>query len=337
MDYKDLLNDIKAKKFKPVYLLHGDESYYIDKIADFMEDAILTPAEKDFNCSIFYGKDTAPQTVIDACVRFPMFAEHNLVIVREAQMMKTKGSEIDLLEPYILHPSKTTILVLCYKDGKFDARKKIFKSIKSAGIVFESQSLKENEVPVFIEAYLKRKKVKATGKAIRILLDYLGTDLSKIINELDKLCINIKEGEEITEALIEKNIGISKDYNVFELQSALLTKNTTLAFTIATYMNDNQKANPFVVIISNIHAAFQKLYHFLAGGSVSDNDFYPIYGIHGSQKNEYKAARSLYTPQRVEQIFELLLEFDLRSKGLNNGKTENDQLLKELVYRIIQE
>ena len=335
MDYKDLLNDIKAKKFKPVYLLHGEEAYYIDKIAEYMEESILTPAEKDFNCSIFYGKDTQPQQLIDACVRFPMFASYNLVVLREAQMMKTRGSEIDKLEPYLQNPSATTILVLCYKDGKFDARKKMFKLIKDKGIIFESQPLKDNEVPIFIESFLKRKKVSADGKAIRILVDHLGTDLSKIINELEKLCINLKEGDIITSELIEKNIGISKDYNVYELQSALLTKNTTLAFTIITYMNDNPKANPFVLTISNIHAAFQKLYHFMEGGNVNDFDMFRIYGIHSSQKNEFKAARTLYTPSRVEEIFELMLEFDLRSKGLHNGKTESEELLKELVYRIL--
>lgn len=335
MDYRDLVSDIKARKFKPVYLLHGEESYYIDKISEFMEDNILTPEQKDFNISIFYGKDSTPTQVMDAAMRFPMFADFNLVIVREAQMMKTKGSEIDKLEPYIQNASATTILVLCYKDGKFDARKKMFKLIKDKGVVFESQSLKDNEVPIFIETFLKRKKVTADGKAIRILVDHLGTDLSKIINELEKLCINLKDGDQITSELIEKNIGISKDYNVYELQSALLTKNTTLAFTIISYMNDNPKANPFVLTISNIHAAFQKLYHFMAGGNVKDFEMFTIYGIHSSQKNEFRAARSLYTPSRVEEIFELMLEFDLRSKGLHNGKTEADELLKELVYRIL--
>ncbi|MFI5171345.1 MAG: DNA polymerase III subunit delta [Chitinophagales bacterium] len=335
MDHKDLINEIKSRKFKPVYLLHGDESYYTDKIAEYMEENILSPEQKDFNCSIFYGKDANPQQIIDACTRFPMFAEHNLVILREAQMMKTKGSEIDKLEPYLENPSNSTILVICYKDGKFDARKKFFKLIKEKGLVYESESLKESEVPIFIENYLKRKKATADGKAISVLIDYLGTDLSKIINELEKLCINLKEGERITVDLIEKNIGISKDYNVFELQSALITKNVAQAFTIVNYMNDNSKANPFVLTVSNIHSAFTKLYHYLLGGDVNDWDMYKIYQIHSSQKNEYRAARNLYTVDRVEEIFELVLEFDLRSKGVYNVETSPEELLKELVYRIL--
>ena len=335
MDYKDLISDIKARKFKPVYLLHGEESYYIDKIAEFMEENILTPAERDFNCLIFYGKDTHPQQVIDACSRFPMFAERNLVILREAQMMKTRGSEIDKLEPYLEHISPTTILVICYKDGKFDARKKMFRLIKEKGIVFESQALKENAVPAFIEAWLKRKKVSAEPKAVNILVDYLGTDLSKITNELEKLCINLNEGEKITTGLIEKNIGISKDYNVYELQSALLVKNSTRAFTIVDYLNNNQKANPFILTITNIFAAYQKLYHFLLGPSVSDFEIYKHYQIHSSQVNEFKKAKSLYSPQRVEEIFEIILEYDLRSKGVFNVETPSEELLKEMVYRIM--
>lgn len=335
MDHKDLINELKAGKYKPVYLLHGEESYYIDKLAEYMEENILSPEQKDFNCSIFYGKDANPLQVIDTCTRFPMASDYNLVILREAQMMKTKGSEIDKLESYLENPSKSTILVICYKDGKFDARKKIFRFIKDKGLIYESEQMKENEIPVFIEAFLKRKKASADSKSISVLIDYLGTDLSKIINELEKLCINLKDGEKITVDLIEKNIGISKDYNVFELQSALITKNSTRTFTIVNYMNDNPKANPFVLTISNIHSAFTKLYHYLLGGDVSDWDMYKIYQIHSSQKSEFRAARSLYTAYRVEEIFELLLEFDLKSKGVYNVETTSGELLKELVFRIL--
>ena len=335
MDYRDLVSDIKARKFKPVYLLHGEESYYIDKISEFMEDNILTPEQKDFNISIFYGKDSTPTQVMDAAMRFPMFADFNLVIVREAQMMKTKGSELDKLETYVERASPTTILVICYKDGKYDARKKLFKQIKDRGLVFESEALKESEVPIFIEAYLKRKKVTAESKAIRVLIDYLGTDLSKMTNELDKLCINLPANGQITVEQIEKNIGISKDYNVYELQSALLMKNTEQVFTIVDYINDNQKANPFVLTIATIHAAYQKLYHLILGGDVGDFDMFKIYGIHSSQKNEFRSARKHYSRQRVEEIFELILEYDLRSKGVENGETDHAALLKELAYKLI--
>lgn len=335
MDYRDLIADIKARKFKPVYLLHGDESYYIDKLSEYMEDNILTPEQKDFNCSIFYGKDSNPQQVMDAAMRFPMFADFNLVILREAQMMKTRGSELDKLETYVERASPTAILVICYKDGKYDARKKLFKQIKEKGLVYESETLKEADVPIFIDNYLKRKKVTADSKAIRVLIDYLGTDLSKMTNELDKLCINLPANGQITVEQIEKNIGISKDYNVYELQSTLLMKNATKVFTIVDYINDNPKANPFILTIANIHAAYQKLYHLILGGDVTDFDMFKIYGIHSSQKNEFRNARKHYSRERVEEIFELILQYDLRSKGVENGETEHGALLKELTYKLI--
>lgn len=335
MDYRDLINDIKSRKFKPLYLLHGEESYYIDKIAEFMEDNILPPDQKDFNFSVFYGKDTHPQTVIDTCMRFPMFSDFNVVMIREAQMMKERGKEIDKLDAYADKASPTTILIICYKEGKFDARKKLFKTIKDRGIVFESAPIKESELPIFIEQYLKRKKVSIDSKAVRLLIEYLGSDLAKMSNELDKLCINLPESGMITVEQIEKNIGISKDYNVFELQSALLTKNMQQAYTIVQYINDNPKANPFVLTITNIHAAYQKLYHYLLGGDVSDFDMYKVYQIHSSQKNEYRRARSLYSVERVEEIFEILLDYDLRSKGVNNNETPTEELLREMVFKIM--
>ncbi len=335
MDHVDFVNEIKARKFKPLYLLHGEESYYIDKLAEYMEESILSPEQKDFNISIFYGKDSNPQQVMDAAMRFPMFADFNLVILREAQMMKTRGSELDKLDVYAERPSPTTILVICYKDGKYDARKKLFKQIKDKGLVYESETLKEADVPIFVEKYLKRKKVTIDSKAVRVLIEYLGTDLSKMTNELDKLCINLPANGQITVEQIEKNIGISKDYNIYELQSALLMKNSTKAFTIVDYINDNLKANPFILSVSNIHAAFQKLYHLILGGDVTDYEMYKVYGIHSSQKNEFRAARKFYSRERVEAIFELILEYDLRSKGVENGSTEHDGLLKELVYKIM--
>ena len=335
MDHVDLIKEIQSKRFKPVYLLHGDESYYIDKIAGFMENNILSPEQKDFNCSIFYGKDSTPQAIIDACRRFPMFADYNLIILREAQMMKTRGSELDKLESYTENPSPTTILVICYKEGKFDARKKMFRQIKEKGLVFESESLKENEVPHFIENYLRKKKIIAESVAVRLLVDHLGTDLSKITNELEKLCINLTEGERITPELIEKNIGISKDYNVYELQSALLTKNFVKAFTIVDHFNSTPKANPFVLTMANVFAAYQKLYHFILGGNVSDWDMWKVYQIHSTQSGDFKMARSLYTKERVEEIFETILEYDLRSKGVFNVETPQGELLKEMVYQIM--
>ena len=331
MDHVDIVNEIKAKKIRPVYLLHGEESYYIDKISEYIETSVLKPEEKDFNCSIFYGKDSHVQDVIDACRRFPMFSDYQLIIVREAQQLR----DLDKLENYVEHIVPTTILVLNYKNGKYDARKKLYKAINQKGIVFESAPVKEAGIPAFIENYVRRRKLHADQKAVNLLVDYLGTDLSRITNELDKLCINIPEGGKITVEEIEKNIGISKDYNVYELQSALLTKNMSHAFTIVNYLNHNSKANPFVLTISSIHAAFLKLYQYLLGGDVNDWELWKTYQIHSSQSGDYKKARTLYQVHRVEEIFELILEYDLRSKGVNNAETATEELLREMVYRIL--
>ncbi|MEZ5013642.1 MAG: DNA polymerase III subunit delta [Chitinophagales bacterium] len=337
MDHVALYKEIKTGKYKPVYLLHGEEAYYIDNIAAYIEETVLTPAEKDFNCHIFYGKDSNPQQVMDACMRFPMFAAYNLVIVREAQMMKNRGNELDLIEKYVAHPSPTTILVICYKGGKYDARKKLMRQCKEQGIVFESALLKEEQIPAFIEKALARRKVQAETKAVQLLVDYLGTDLARINNELEKLCINLTEGEKITTALIEKNIGISKDFNVYELQSALLTKQAGKAFRIVTFMSENPKLHPFVLTMSNVHAAFQKLYHMHLGGQVPDKLLWNTYQIHSSQAGDYKQAMRHYSTERVEDVFGIILEYDLRNKGVHNDQTNEEELLREMVYRIIHE
>jgi DNA polymerase-3 subunit delta len=341
MDFHEVIKSIELKKYRPIYLLHGEESYFIDKLSEYIENNILTPEQKDFNCTIFYGADAQPQDIIDACRRYPVFAQHQVVVLREAQHMKIlrearEFKELERLEAYFANPVQTTILVLCYKNGKFDARKKNFKLIKENGVIFESQSMKESQIPSFIDKYLKRKNAAIDEKARSLLVDYIGTDLSRITNELDKLWINIPHGSKITSRDIEKNIGISKDYNVFELQTALLTKNAAKAFTIVKYLNENSKANPFVLTLANIHAAYQKLFHYLVGGSVSDNDLYRLYGIHYSQAAAYREAQKLYNLERVEEIFGITLEYDLRSKGVNNGETSSDELLKELVYKIME-
>lgn len=330
-----LLREIQAGKTYPVYLLHGEESYYTDRIAQFMEDTLLAAGERDFNCRTFYGKDAAFLDIIEACRQLPMFATLNLVFLKEAQTMKNRGNELDKLEIYAENPTPGTILVICYKEGKFDARKKLFKLIKEKGLVFESQGLKEPEIPGFIAGFLKRRNVQADAKAVDLLVEYLGTDLSKIANALEKLCINLGEDRRIRPADIQKNIGISKDYNVYELQSALLTKNFKKAFTVVKYINDNLRVNPFVLTIANVHAAFQKLYHYLLGGDVNDKDLYYVYQIHYTQAAAYKRARSLYSIMRVEEIFGMLLEYDLRSKGVHNADTTHQDLLSELVYKIL--
>ncbi|MBC8045169.1 MAG: DNA polymerase III subunit delta [Fimbriimonadaceae bacterium] len=331
MTHVDLIKDIQAKKLAPVYLLHGAESYYIDKISEYIENTVVTEEERSFNHSVFYGKDSNVQDILDTCRRFPMFANKQVVTIREANHLKG----LENFESYLNHLVPSTILIICYKGGTLDKRKKVYKLLQDKGVVFESTELKENEIPLFIENYLKRKNFSVESKANNLLVDYLGTDLNKITNELDKLIINLQPGAKITVKEIEENIGISKDHNVWELQSALLIKDSSKAFKILHYLNQNPKTNPFVLTISNLHSGFVKLYHFMHGQDAKDWDLFRMYGIHGTQANEYRKAKTLYTKQDVENIFGIFLEYDLRSKGLHNVETPTEQLLREMLYRIL--
>lgn len=333
MTQSELIKDIQSKKIAPVYLLHGEEDYYIDKISEFLEDELLTEEEKSFNLSVFYGRDGNVQGIIDAARRFPMFAEKQIVEIREANQLKG----IEGLEQYLLHIVPSTVLIICHKGGSLDKRKKIYKLIQDKGIVFDSVHPKENEIPAFIDKYLKKKNVSIDNKANHQLVDYLGRSLSKIVNELDKLILNVKAGSVISSKEIEEHIGISREHNVWELQSAMLVKNSAKVFSILHVLNQNLKLNPPVLTISTLHSAFVKLYLFQNGPEVKDWDLFKLYGIHSSQVQEFRTAKSLYPKKDVERIFSLFLEYDLRSKGLHNVNTPVEELLKEMVYRIMFE
>lgn len=333
MKLEALLKDIKEKKIAPIYLLHGEEGYYIDRISEYIENTVLTEEEKTFNQTTFYGKDADVQNILDTCRRFPMFANRQVITIREANQIHKDN--LDKFESYIVNPVQTTTLVFCYKNGTLDKRKKIYKLLNENGIVFESEIKKESEIPVFIERYVKKKNYTIDSKANNLLVEYLGTELNKITNELDKMIINLKEGAKITVKEIEEYIGISKDYNVWELQSSLLVKDIAKSFKILHYLNQNPKTNPSVLTISNLHAGFVKLYQFMHGPDARDWDLFRMYGIHGSQANEYRKAKSIYSKRDVEKIFGIFLEYDLRSKGLHNVETPTEELLREMTYKIL--
>ena len=221
MTYPQIIKELKAKKYSPIYLLHGNEPYYIDKISRYVEENVLTEGEKSFNQMIMYGKDTDHKTLIDTCSRYPMMASHQVVILKEAQEMKT----LKELLPYIEKPVHTTILVICFKHKKFDGRTKFGKLVKQKALIFESKKLYDNQIPDWIQSYLKDKKLSISPSASVLVAEYLGENLSKVSNELDKLAINLAPGTEVNEKHIQEQIGISKEYNVFELQKALGAKN----------------------------------------------------------------------------------------------------------------
>ena len=332
MNYKDVIQQLKKREFRPVYFLHGDESFYIDTISDFFEEKVMKEGEKAFNFTILYGKDTDFKDVVDTARRYPMMAEHQLVIVKEAQEMKTLA---DLLS-YIEKPQPTTILVICHKHKKLDARTKFAKAIMQHAFVFESSKLYDNQLPEWIISYLKDHKLSIKPDAADLLAEYLGNDLSKISNELDKLALNISEGTFVTAELIEKFVGISKEYNIFELTKALSTRDVAKSNKIVYFLNNNAKKNPLVVTLGTLFSFFSKVYalHFLA--NKNDKEAAAALGLRSEWAlKEYKVAIKYYSYAKTEQIIHFLHEYDMRSKGLGNVNTEDDELLKELVFKIL--
>ena len=333
MSVAEIKKDIQNRKFKPIYLLHGDEPFYIDELADLLEDSVLSEAEKGFNQSIFYGKDTDVLTVINAAKRYPMMSDYQLILVKEAQDLKLdKASEA--FQAYCEKPLPSTILVLCYKHAKFDKRKKVFKVIEKTGLVFESATIYENKVPAWIEDFVKGKKFHINPQASALLAEYLGNDLSKISNELEKLMLNIPQGQEITSKEIQDNIGISKEYNVFELQNALAKKDVLKANQIVNYFEANPKANPMVLVLGNLSSWFTKIlkYHYVTDKSQLAKEL----GVNPYFIKDYDLAARNYGLSKTFYVISLLREYDLKSKGVDStNNTEAGDLMRELVWKII--
>lgn len=332
MSFEKIMTDLKAKKYAPIYFLMGDESYFIDKITNYIADKVLPESEKAFNQSVLYGKDTDIRTVITTAKRFPMMAEHQVLIVKEAQHLK----RIDDLAYYAEKPLKSTILVFNYKFKTLDKRKKVYKLLKKKAVLFESKKLYDYQIPEWIKKYLASKKIGLSPEAGRLLADSLGNDLSKITNELDKLIITIPAGQsQITPDLIEKNIGISKDFNTFELQKALVKKDVLKANRIINYFGQNQREHPMVLIISSLFFFFKKvlLFHFLP--NKTDRIAASALKINPYFVKEYKQAAQKYSPRKTVEIISLLRQYDLKSKGVENASASPGELLKELIFKIL--
>ena len=332
ISYDEIFKDLKLGKYYPIYLLMGDEAYFIDEITEIIAGKILTEEEKSFNYTVFYGKDTDAVSVINAAKRFPMMSKYQVIIVKEAQDLKG----IDDLVYYVDKPLNSTILVINYKYGMLNKTKKLYKALQKSAVIFESKKLYDNQIPSWINVYLKNKNCTIRPEAAILLTDFLGDNLGKIATELDKLIITLPgNSREITKEHIEKNIGISKDYNNFELQKALAQKNNYKALQIIDYFNKNPKDNPLVVTITNLYFYFSKLlmYHYLpdkSKGNVAGKLRINPYFV-----GEYSAASKLYPAGKIVNIISWLREYDLRSKGYKNNSTTDGDLLKELVYKII--
>jgi DNA polymerase III subunit delta len=331
LTWEEIYKDLRNKVYYPVYLLMGEEPFYIDVISGYIEENVLTDTEKEFNQTVLYGRETDIPTIISTAKRFPMMSNHHLVIVKEAQNIK----DIENLDPYIKNPLNSTILVICYKYKTVDKRKSFVKNVGKAGVVMESKKLYERDMPGWITTYVKRSGYVISDKATRMLADHLGNDLGKVVNEVKKVFISLPKGSEITTTIIEQNIGISKDFNIFELQNALGEKDSFKAFQIARYFADNPKSNPFVVTLSLLHMYFARLlvYHSLKDRSQSnvaaELKISP-YFVSGVQK-----AAAKYPVSKLIDIFSDLRVYDLRSKGVNNNSVTHGELLKELIYKIL--
>jgi DNA polymerase-3 subunit delta len=330
--YEEIISDLKKRIFKPVYFLAGEEPYYIDLITDFIEENLLPESEKSFNQIVLYGEDTTVPAIIDAARRFPMMASHQVVIIKEAQSLR----KIEDLVYYVDKPQPSTILVINYKYKVIDKRTKLYKALESHAVYFESPRLRDYQVPAWIERYLMTQGIKTDPDASAMLTEYLGTDLHKIANELQKLLITLPPGKPvITTTLIEKNIGISKDYNNFELQKAVGEKNILKANMIVHHFANNPKDNPITLSIASLFSYFSKLltYHYLP--DKSRNNAAATLKINPYFVKDYEVSASKYNVAKTVQIISLLRTYDMKSKGYGDLSSEPGDLLKELVFKIL--
>lgn len=332
MEFETIMQNLKKKVFHPIYLLQGEEPYFIDQVSNYIEKNALPEAEKGFNQTIFYGKDTEEQTIAETSWRYPMMAEKQVVIIKEAQSLK----KIENLAPYAERPMASTILVLNYKYKNLDARTKLYKAIKSKGVILTTKKLYENKVPAWIDNYLKQHNYTITPQAAQILTDSLGTGLSKIANELNKLVIAVKDTNRITPEHIEKNIGLSKDFNVLELQDALAGKNVLKANKIINYFGANPQQHPIQMTIATLFGYFSKIfaYHFLQ--DKSEQGAIKTMGGHPFYIKKIIAASKKYSPTKLYEIMGILREYDLKSKGMGvSTLTDIAELQKEMIYKIL--
>lgn len=331
-EIKQLVTDIKSGKLKPIYFLMGEEPYYIDKISDFIEANVLTEEERGFNQMVLYGRDVTIEDVVSNAKRYPMMAEHQVIIVKEAQDL---SRTIEKLIDYAKQPQPSTILVFNYKYKTIDKRKTLYKTLQKSAVVYESKKLYENQVADWIRRILSTKNYTIVPKAAQMLVEFLGTDLSKISNELDKLQIVLPKGTQITAEHIEENIGISKDFNNFELRHAIGEKNAPKAYKIVNYFAENPKDNPMVVTVSLLFSFFSQLLHFHGLNDKSPRNVASALKVNPYFVNDYVIAARNYPMKKVSEVVSILREFDVKSKGVGSNALPQGDLLKELMYKII--
>lgn len=332
--FDQIMKDLKARRFSPIYILMGDESYYIDKISDYIADNVLQPEERDFNMSILFGADTNGSQVADLSRGYPMMSEYRVVIVKEAQNLKG----LEALEKYLDHPVTSTILVLCHKNGTIDRRKKILVKAESLGGVFESKKKKDYELPGFIEGYLKLQNATIDNKSAVMMADHIGSDLNRLASELDKVLISLPENDRrITPEIVERQVGVSKDFNAFELRNAIVQRDVLKANQIINYFDKNPKAGSIFAFLPLLFNYFQNL--MIAYYAPVKNDekaiasFLELSSVWGVK--DYLVGMRNYSGVKTMHIINKIREIDAKSKGLDNPNTPVGDLMKELIFFIL--
>lgn len=332
--FDQIMKDLKARRFSPIYILMGDESYYIDKISDYIADNVLQPEERDFNMSILFGADTNGSQVADLSRGYPMMSEYRVVIVKEAQNLKG----LEALEKYLDHPVTSTILVLCHKNGTIDRRKKILVKAESLGVVFESKKKKDYELPGFIEGYLKLQNATIDNKSAVMMADHIGSDLNRLTSELDKVLISLPENDRrITPEIVERQVGVSKDFNAFELRNAIVQRDVLKANQIINYFDKNPKAGSIFAFLPLLFNYFQNL--MIAYYAPVKNDekaiasFLELSSVWGVK--DYLVGMRNYSGVKTMHIINKIREIDAKSKGLDNPNTPVGDLMKELIFFIL--
>ena len=335
VSFDSIMDDLKARRFAPVYYLMGDESYYIDKISDYIAEHVLQPEERDFNQTVLFGSDVTASQVADYARRYPMMSEHQVVIVKEAQNIKNT----EALEKYFKQPLASTILVMCHKNGSVDGRKREYvKAIQSAGVLFESKKLRDRDLPAFIESYLKAREVPIDTKSTHSIADSIGSDLSRLASELDKVVLSLpKESRRVTPEVVEDQIGVSKEFNSFELRDAIINRNVFKANQIIKYFDENPKAGSIYAFLPMLFNFFQNLMiAYYAPNNKSQEGVAEWLELRSPwAAKDYMTGMRNYTGMKVMQIIGKIREIDAKSKGLDNPNTPPGELMKELIFYIL--
>ena len=332
--FQSIIHDLKSRKFSPIYVLMGDESYYIDQISDYIATHVLSPEERDFNQTVCFGSDVNAIQVTDMARRYPMMSEYQVIIVKEAQNIRS----LDALEKYLKNPVKSTILVWCHKNGKIDARKKVVGLAQTVGVVFESQKLRDYQLPEFIQNYLKQKKVSIDPKSCQMIADHIGADLNRLTSELDKVLISLpSDNLRVTPEIVEEQIGVSKDFNAFELRNAIVQRDVFKANQIIKYFDNNPKAGSLYSFLPLLFSYFQNLMiAYYAPQKNTEQGIATALDLRSSWgAKDFLIGLKNYSARKTMEIISKIRDTDAKSKGLDNPNTGVGDLMKELIFFIL--